>query len=391
MTRPGKGRSSPARDRAAQAPLGERSQRPDHGFEPGPTPKRDGDPGADTDRGPGSPPGHARPLLDQVSATLATHLARPLPGGLHVVATPIGNLADLTLRALATLAAADMVLCEDTRHSGRLLAHYRIRARLAPYHEHNAEAVRPRLLERLAAGERLALISDAGTPLVSDPGYKLVRAAIEAGYPVHVVPGASAPLAALVASGLPTDAFLFAGFLPSKDGARRARLEGLAGIEATLVFFEAPTRVARTLQTIGEVLGPREIVVARELTKLHEEVARGDADSLARRFAAAPPKGELVLLIGPPTVAGQTIGDDEIARRLAPLLERMGTGAAARTLAGELALAKARVYAIALAHKAANRTGAGPDDTSKPGEADGESEAGEEEAGKEEAGKDSER
>ncbi|MGH6952960.1 MAG: 16S rRNA (cytidine(1402)-2'-O)-methyltransferase, partial [Alphaproteobacteria bacterium] len=192
------------------------------------------------------------------------------PGRLVVVATPIGNLADITLRAIDTLGAADLIACEDTRVTGKLLKAHGVETPMTPYHEHNAERARPAILERLMEGRHVALVSDAGTPLVSDPGYKLVRAAIEAGVEVTTVPGPSAVIAALVVSGLPTDRFLFAGFVPSREGARRRALAALAAVPATLVFFESGRRLARSLADMAEALGDRPAAIARELTKLHE-------------------------------------------------------------------------------------------------------------------------
>jgi len=233
--------------------------------------------------------------------------------GLHVVATPIGNLGDITLRALATLAGADVIACEDTRVTRKLLDRYAIATPLTPYHDHNAASVRPRLLRRLAEGGAVALVSDAGTPLVSDPGFKLVRAARDAGYAVIALPGASAPLAALAVAGLPTDQFFFAGFLPPKQAARRARIAELAAIPATLILFETGPRVAATLADLAAGLGPeREAALCRELTKLHEEVRRGDLATLARDFTAAESeiRGEIVLVVGPPAAAAQPSADE---------------------------------------------------------------------------------
>jgi 16S rRNA (cytidine1402-2'-O)-methyltransferase len=271
-------------------------------------------------------------------------LARPLPGGLYLVATPIGNLGDITLRALATLARADVIYCEDTRHSRTLLAHYAISQPLRPYHEHNAERERPRILGELAAGKSVALISDAGTPLVSDPGYKLVRACVDAGHLVTSLPGPSALLAGLASAGLATDTFLFAGFLPAKQGARRARLAELQAVPATLVFFEGPSRLADSLGDIAAVLGAREAAVARELTKLHEEVQRGIPAELAAWAAEATPKGEMVILVGPP-VAG-TVTDEAIAAKLEGLLTAMSLSEAAKAVADDLGVAKGRIYDI---------------------------------------------
>jgi 16S rRNA (cytidine1402-2'-O)-methyltransferase len=231
--------------------------------------------------------------------------------GLHIVATPIGNLGDITLRALATLAGADLIACEDTRVTRKLLDRYAIVTPLTPYHDHNATAARPRLLQRLAEGAAIALVSDAGTPLVSDPGYKLVRAVQEAGYSVTSLPGPSAPLAALAVAGLPTDQFFFAGFLPPKQTARRARIAELARIPATLVFFETGPRVVATLADLAAGLGSREAALCRELTKLHEEVRRGDLETLARTYAAGGElRGEIVLVIAPPAAQEQPSADD---------------------------------------------------------------------------------
>jgi 16S rRNA (cytidine1402-2'-O)-methyltransferase len=220
--------------------------------------------------------------------------------GLHLVATPIGNLGDITLRALETLAGVDLIACEDTRISHRLTERYGIAAQLTPYHEHNAVQARPKLLARLAQGGSVALISDAGTPLISDPGYKLVREAYAAGYHVNALPGASAVLAALALAGLPTDRFFFDGFLPSKQGARRARLAELATIDATLVVFEAGSRIANCLRDLAEILGSRDAAVCRELTKLHEEVRRAPLAELSAAADTLDSRGEFVVVIGPP-------------------------------------------------------------------------------------------
>jgi 16S rRNA (cytidine1402-2'-O)-methyltransferase len=231
-----------------------------------------------------------------------TDAARLAPG-LHIVATPIGNLGDVTLRALAALAGADLIACEDTRVTRKLLDRYAIATPLTPYHDHNAAQARPALLRRLADGAAIALVSDAGTPLISDPGFKLVRAAHEAGYPVTTLPGASSLLAALAVAGLPTDQFLFAGFLPPKTAARRSRIAELGRIPATLVLFETGPRLAATLADLAAGLGPREATVCRELTKLHEEVRRGDLEMLSQNCADSELRGEIVLVIGPPPAA----------------------------------------------------------------------------------------
>ena len=278
-------------------------------------------------------------------------LAKALAPGLYLVATPIGNLADITLRALATLARADVIYCEDTRHSRTLLAHFSIARTLRPYHEHNAERERPRILAELQGGKSIALISDAGTPLISDPGYKLVRDCVRDGHRVTSMPGPSALLAALGSAGLATDTFLFAGFLPTRQGARKARLTELAAVPATLVFFEAPTRLADSLADIDAVLGGREAAVARELTKLHEEVRRGTPAELAAWAAAETPKGEMVVLVGPP--GEQPVTDEAIAAKLEPLLEAMSLSEAAKAVADVLGVAKARAYDVGLALKKA--------------------------------------
>lgn len=284
-----------------------------------------------------------------LAAAIDAELSRPLVPGLYLVATPIGHLADMTLRAIATLAAADAVYCEDTRHSRVLLEHYGIPAPLDRYDEHNAAAARPRILARLADGQAVALISDAGTPLVSDPGYKLVHQAIAAGHRVTAVPGASALLTALTASGLPTDAFFFAGFLPPKSAARRSRLEALARVPGTLLLYEAPGRLADCLADIAAVLGPRDTVVARELTKLNEELRRGTPADLAAAFEAAPPRGEIAIVIGPPRAAEAT--DDDILARLTAALATETTRDAARLVAEAMGLPRARVYDLALTLK----------------------------------------
>jgi 16S rRNA (cytidine1402-2'-O)-methyltransferase len=267
--------------------------------------------------------------------------------GLHIVSTPIGNLGDITLRALATLAGGDLIACEDTRVTRKLIDRYVIATPLTPYHDHNAAAARPKLLQRLADGASIALVSDAGTPLLSDPGFKLVRAAQEAGHSVTALPGASAPLAALVLAGLPTDAFFFAGFLPAKQGARRARIAELAAIPATLVLFETAPRIAAALGDLAAGLGDREAAVCRELTKLHEEVRRGDLAALAQSFGTADTRGEIVLVIAPPAAAPPAdIADAD------PLLRAALTRASLKDAVSEVAqatgLPRREVYRRAL-------------------------------------------
>ena len=276
--------------------------------------------------------------------------AEPLAPGLYVVATPIGNLRDVTFRALATLAAADAVLAEDTRVTKRLLAHYGITTPLVTYNEHSNEAVRERTILRLQEGQALALVSDAGTPLVSDPGYRLVQAAIVAGLPVTPIPGPSAVLTALVVSGLPTDRFFFEGFLPAKGGARRARLQEIAGIPGTLILYEAPHRLPEMLADAAEVLGARPAVMARELTKLYETVRRGTLRELAEAFGReGPPKGEIVVLVGGWTGAAGPQADAALDGRLQAALARHSIKDAAALVAAETGLPKRDVYARALA------------------------------------------
>ncbi|HJU31843.1 MAG TPA: 16S rRNA (cytidine(1402)-2'-O)-methyltransferase [Hyphomicrobiaceae bacterium] len=292
--------------------------------------------------------GESRPAVaERAAEVIRRALAEPLAAGLYVVATPIGNLADITLRALTVLARSDVICCEDTRHSRTLLAHYAIARPLRPYHEHNAARERPRIMADLAAGNSVALISDAGTPLISDPGYKLVREAIDAGFPATVLPGPSAALAALTAAGLPTDTFLFGGFLPPRRKARQSRLAELKDVPATLVLFEAPSRLAECLHDIADVLGDRPAAVVRELTKLHEEVRRGRPSELALWAHEAAPKGEIVVVVGP--AAAEPVADAAIAERLAPLLARMSLSDAARAVAQDLGVARGRVYDLALA------------------------------------------
>jgi 16S rRNA (cytidine1402-2'-O)-methyltransferase len=275
--------------------------------------------------------------------------AQALEPGLYVVATPIGNLRDITLRALDTLAAADRVFAEDRRQTLKLLNAYGIKARLGSYHEHNAEAARGEILAALAAGERVALVSDAGTPLISDPGYKLVRAAIEAGHRVVPIPGASATLAGLVASGLATDRFLFAGFPPPKAAARRAWLEDLAGVRATLIFFEAGPRLPESLKDMALAFGARPAAIGRELTKVFEEFKRGSLVELAAETQAAA-KGEIVVIVGAPVVDAAPAWA-EIDAALKQALARASLHDAAAEVAARFGVARKSVYARALALK----------------------------------------
>jgi 16S rRNA (cytidine1402-2'-O)-methyltransferase len=274
--------------------------------------------------------------------------------GLVLVSTPIGNLGDMTPRARAALEGADLVLAEDTRHTARLLAALGVSARLQALHDHNEDARIPGLLDLLRQGRRIALVSDAGTPLVSDPGYRLVRAAIAAGLPVGAAPGANAALTALVLSGLPPQPFLFLGFPPPRAAARRAAFGRLraaerAGLAATLIWHEAPHRLVETLQDIGAAFGDRPAAVARELTKRFEEVRRGTAADLAAQFGATPPRGEITLLLGPP----EADDPEDLDGRLAEALAGHSVKDAAALVAAATGLPRKLVYARALALSAA--------------------------------------
>ncbi|MCZ6523749.1 MAG: 16S rRNA (cytidine(1402)-2'-O)-methyltransferase [Alphaproteobacteria bacterium] len=270
-----------------------------------------------------------------------------LAPGLYLTATPIGNMADLSLRAIEVLGAADVIACEDTRVTGKLLARHRITTPRLSYHEHNAARVRPQLLRRLSAGQAVALVSDAGTPLISDPGYKLVRATIEAGLPVTAVPGPSAVLAALTLSGLPTDRFLFAGFLASRGARRRRELKDLAAIEATLVVLESARRLPATLADMAAALGDRPAAVARELTKRFEEVRRAPLPELARHYAAeGAPKGEVVIVVAPP--GPRTVDEAAAEAMLREALRTMGTREAAAQVAAASGIPRRRLYGRAL-------------------------------------------
>ena len=281
-----------------------------------------------------------------------------LAPGLHVVATPIGNLQDITLRALAALAAADMVLAEDTRVSRVLLNHYGIDTPLVAYHEHNAAEMRPRILGQLREGAALALISDAGTPLVSDPGFKLVADAVQEGFAVFAAPGASAVLAALVVSGLPSDRFFFEGFLPARSAARRQRIAELANVPGTLVFFESPRRVAECLADLAAVLGERNSVMARELTKKFETVRRGPLPQLAEEFANEDaPRGEVVLLVAPPDEGARQIAPaEDLDARLRAALALHSVKDAASVVSAQTGQPRRQVYARAIEIAAQDRS-----------------------------------
>jgi len=283
--------------------------------------------------------------------------AGKVPPGLYLVATPIGNLGDVTLRALETLAGADVIACEDTRVTRKLTERYGITTPLTAYHEHNAAEARPKLLSRLVEGQSIALVSDAGTPLISDPGYKLVHAARKAGHQVTALPGASAVLAALTVSGLPTDRFFFEGFLPPKQAARQKRIAALANTRATLVLFEGGSRLASTLADLAATLGPRAAVICRELTKLHEEVRYENLDVLAQLYAnGAETRGEFVIVIAPPA-------EEQRANDIDALLKRALSRVSVKDAVGEVAFATGRprreIYQRALALTKDDKNGAG--------------------------------
>ncbi|MFL6209229.1 MAG: 16S rRNA (cytidine(1402)-2'-O)-methyltransferase [Pyrinomonadaceae bacterium] len=283
------------------------------------------------------------------------------PGTLYLVATPIGNLADITKRALSVLGTVDLIACEDTRHTRKLLTHYGIDTKTISYHEHNERARAAELCALLAAGTNIALVSDAGTPAVSDPGYRLVHAAIEQGVAVVPVPGPCAFVVALIASGLPTDEFFFGGFLPPRTSARRARLASLRTLSATLVFYEAPHRIAQTLADAREVLGERTACVARELTKLHEEFARGRLSELTARFSDEhAARGEMVLVIDRTVIDDDTTTREptytSIAARVAALeAEGLDHRAALKRAARELGLTRDEAYRRLIAARAQER------------------------------------
>ncbi len=269
-----------------------------------------------------------------------------LPPGLYVVATPIGNLGDLSPRAAETLRRADRILAEDKRVSAKLLARVGSKAPMSTYHDHSSEAVRAAIVARLGS-EAIVLISDAGTPLISDPGYKLVRAARAAGHAVHTVPGPSAVIAALTLAGLPTDRFLFLGFLPAKAKARGDVIAEVAAVRATLVFYESGPRLGGTLADLAAQLGPRDAAVAREITKLHEECVTGTLAELAERYAATAPKGEIVIVVGPP-LASEAASEADLDEALDEALARLSPSRAAAAVAERLNVPKKRAYARAL-------------------------------------------
>ena len=271
----------------------------------------------------------------------------PLNPGLYIVATPIGNLSDLTARAADTLRGATLILAEDKRVTAKLLAHVQATAPMAVYHDHSSEAERDRILARLGS-EVVALVSDAGTPLISDPGYKLVRAARSAGHAVHTIPGACAAIAALTLAGLPTDRFLFAGFLPAKAKARADTIAELSVLRASLVFYESGPRLHDCLAALAAGLGPRDAAVIREITKLHEVTATGPLADLAARYADAYPKGEIVIVVGPPATRAEA-SDDDLDHALRTALATQTPSRAAKDVADALNIPRKRAYARALA------------------------------------------
>jgi 16S rRNA (cytidine1402-2'-O)-methyltransferase len=286
----------------------------------------------------------ARPLLPPPALNDA-----PLEPGLYLVATPIGNLRDITLRALDVLAGCDLILAEDTRVTGKLMSAYGLKKKLERCDDHAAARIAPRIIGQLAQGARIALVSDAGTPLISDPGFHLAREAIAAGHKVIPIPGASAALAALTTAGLPADRFLFAGFPPARAGARRAFFEDLAAIRCTLIFYEGGSRLAASLGDMAAVFGPRDAVVCRELTKLYETITRAPLDVLAADPAFAEPKGELVVLVGPGAELAATAADAD--RALQDALARLSPGEAASEVAKQLGLPRRDLYRRAIALK----------------------------------------
>ncbi|HEX9954882.1 MAG TPA: 16S rRNA (cytidine(1402)-2'-O)-methyltransferase [Allosphingosinicella sp.] len=273
----------------------------------------------------------------------------PLAPGLYIVATPIGNLSDLSPRAAATLAGAAVIAVEDSRVTAKLLNHIGVKRPMIPYHDHNGDRVRPELIARMRS-EAVALVSDAGTPLISDPGYKLVRDARAAGIEIVTIPGPSAVVSALTLAGLPTDRFLFLGFLPSKPGARATAIAEVAAIRATLVLYESGPRLSASLAALAEGLGDREAAVAREISKKFEETVTGTLSELSARYADAPPKGEIVVVIAPPGDAEPT-GEEDIDAALAEAMTRLSASRAAAEVAEKLGLPRRTVYERALALK----------------------------------------
>ena len=289
------------------------------------------------------------PIAGGIRSKLNSTIVAP---GLHVVATPIGNLADISLRALAVLTRADVIACEDTRVTGKLKSTFGLSAPLLSYHDYNAAKAGGALIKRLKGGDVVALVSDAGTPLISDPGYRLVSSAIDADIAVFSVPGPTAVIAALVSAGLPTDRFFYAGFLPSRAGARRQALTDMANIPATLVLYESPKRLGAALADMAQIMGKRDAAVARELTKRHEEMRRGGLEDLARHYGASDtPKGEIVVVIGPPDF-GPTATAADVDNQLRAALQGSSVRDATTEVAAITGWAKRGIYQRALRLKA---------------------------------------
>ena len=282
-----------------------------------------------------------------------------MSGILYLVATPIGNLEDITLRALRVLREADLIACEDTRHTRKLLLHYDISRPTISYHEHNERERTPELIERLQSGLSIALVSDAGTPLVSDPGYRLVGEAIQQGLDVVPIPGPSALITAIAASGLPTAEFTFAGFLPPRRAARRARLVELVSLKSTIVFYEAPHRIRETLTDARELLGDRQAVLARELTKLHEQFLRGSISEIAEQLTEGAARGEMVLLIGPPLDDNQarSVSTNSVSEEIQRLMSAEGIDqkSALKRIARARGITRSEVYRLMLADRSSKR------------------------------------
>lgn len=298
-----------------------------------------------------SSPPETAPSLSHSSTNRGLSVSKPLAPGLYLIATPIGNLGDISQRALQTLAACDVIACEDSRATARLLQHYGLHVPCIAYHEHSSPAVREAILQRLTEGQRVGLVSDAGTPLISDPGFKLVRGAIALGVHVSALPGPAAPLMALILSGLPSDRFFFQGFLPPRGAARRSLLASLAGIEATLIFFESARRLPQCLQDMAQMLGDRPAAVARELTKLFEEVRRDTLPNLRDYYlAAGPPKGEVVIVVGSKLDSNSDAVNHELEldNRLRDALASFSLKEAVAQVAALTGLPRKQVYARAL-------------------------------------------
>jgi len=298
-----------------------------------------------------SPASHPRPRPDGSKQNHHTN-ASNLESGLYVVATPIGNLGDVTYRAIDILRRADVIACEDTRVTGRLMKRYGLMTALISYHDHNAARVRPRLLSRLTKGEAVAIVSDAGTPVISDPGYRLIKDTAEAGHRIIPVPGASALLAGIMTSGLPSDRIFFAGFLPQRSPARRRTISELRSVQATLVFFESSRRLTSALKDMADILGPRAVTIGRELTKIHEQTYRGHLDTVAHEIASIGPiKGEVVVVVEAGNV-GKVLDRKELDASLTTALSSMSVRDAVATIAKNGQWPRSLVYERALALKA---------------------------------------